>query len=105
MVYTNNDPGNPSNAVTDDVLEHEINNNRKAQDGTVQYPEKLCVETPMLESLQMSKKVGYNVFLKLENMQPSGSFKLRGLSHHCIKVSPANFKACFVCRLCWVQPN
>ncbi len=47
---------------------------------------KLYVVTPLIESLQISKRVGYNVFIKMENLQPCGSFKLRGLSYHCLKV-------------------
>eukprot|EP00794_Sanderia_malayensis_P013914 gene13914-15363_t len=47
---------------------------------------KLYVKTPLIESLQISKRVGYNVYIKMENLQPSGSFKLRGLSYHCMKV-------------------
>ena len=35
-------------------------------------------ETPLLESVQMSTKTGANVYLKCENLQKTGSFKIRG---------------------------
>ncbi|NWZ83540.1 SDSL protein, partial [Poecile atricapillus] len=41
------------------------------------------VVSPVLESLPLSKAVGTKVFMKLENVQPSGSFKIRGIGHRC----------------------
>ncbi|XP_029972807.1 serine dehydratase-like [Salarias fasciatus] len=41
------------------------------------------INTPLLESIKMSKLVGTTVYLKMENSQPSGSFKLRGIGHLC----------------------
>ncbi|KAL1919227.1 uncharacterized protein VTP21DRAFT_1919 [Calcarisporiella thermophila] len=41
-------------------------------------------ETPLLYSVPLSKKAGCNVWLKLENLQPSGSFKIRGIGHLCM---------------------
>ncbi|NXH37772.1 SDSL protein, partial [Dicaeum eximium] len=41
------------------------------------------VVSPVLESLSLSKAVGTKVFMKLENVQPSGSFKIRGIGHLC----------------------
>ncbi|CAK6968087.1 serine dehydratase-like [Scomber scombrus] len=41
------------------------------------------VNTPLLESVTMSKVVGTTVYLKMENSQPSGSFKIRGIGHLC----------------------
>ncbi|KAM9842668.1 serine dehydratase-like [Aulostomus maculatus] len=41
------------------------------------------VNTPLLESIAMSKRVGTPVLLKMENSQPSGSFKIRGIGHLC----------------------
>lgn len=43
----------------------------------------LYIETPLTESVSLSKKAGTRVFLKLENVQPSGSFKMRGISALC----------------------
>lgn len=41
-------------------------------------------ETPLLESVKMSEKTGANIFLKCENLQKTGSFKIRGA---CNKIS------------------
>ncbi|XP_076603972.1 serine dehydratase-like [Chaetodon auriga] len=41
------------------------------------------VNTPLLESVTMSKRVGTTTYLKMENSQPSGSFKIRGIGHLC----------------------
>lgn len=41
------------------------------------------LNTPLLESVCMSKRVGVPVYLKMENSQPSGSFKIRGIGHLC----------------------
>ena len=47
---------------------------------TAQLPEdvQLHVQTPLIFSAPLSKVANRPVFLKLENTQPSGSFKLRG---------------------------
>ena len=39
--------------------------------------------TPLIESFILSKKSGRKIFLKLDNLQPSGSFKMRGISALC----------------------
>ena len=39
----------------------------------------LHVVTPLIPSSALSKLAGRDVFLKLENVQPSGSFKIRGI--------------------------
>ncbi|KAF8936940.1 hypothetical protein BGZ58_003497 [Dissophora ornata] len=41
--------------------------------------------TPLLHSTDLTRKTQTNVWLKLENLQPSGSFKIRGLGHMCQK--------------------
>eukprot|EP01125_Pyxidicula_operculata_P017125 TRINITY_DN5967_c0_g1_i1.p2 TRINITY_DN5967_c0_g1~~TRINITY_DN5967_c0_g1_i1.p2 ORF type:complete len:315 (+),score=57.77 TRINITY_DN5967_c0_g1_i1:1659-2603(+) len=41
----------------------------------------LHVETPLLESLPLSKASQTNVFIKMDNVQPSGSFKIRGVGY------------------------
>jgi L-serine/L-threonine ammonia-lyase len=43
----------------------------------------LHYETPLLESLSLEKKIDIPVFLKIESMQPSGSFKNRGIGLFC----------------------
>ncbi|THY20312.1 tryptophan synthase beta subunit-like PLP-dependent enzyme [Aureobasidium pullulans] len=39
------------------------------------------VETPLIESTTLSKAAGCRIFLKLDNLQLSGSFKARGIGH------------------------
>ncbi|KAG9625569.1 tryptophan synthase beta subunit-like PLP-dependent enzyme, partial [Aureobasidium melanogenum] len=39
------------------------------------------VKTPLIESSTLSKAAGCRIFLKLENLQLSGSFKARGIGH------------------------
>ncbi|PCE26934.1 serine dehydratase [Paraburkholderia acidicola] len=43
----------------------------------------LHIETPLIESRALSLKTGRDIFLKLESLQPSGSFKLRGVGFAC----------------------
>ncbi|KDN46484.1 tryptophan synthase beta subunit-like PLP-dependent enzyme, partial [Tilletiaria anomala UBC 951] len=40
----------------------------------------LYIRTPLVYSAPLSQKSGHNIFLKLEALQPSGSFKFRGIS-------------------------
>ncbi|KAK3308131.1 tryptophan synthase beta subunit-like PLP-dependent enzyme [Chaetomium strumarium] len=44
-------------------------------------PPKPWVETPLVFSPPLSRKAGCNIYLKLENTQPSGSFKSRGIGN------------------------
>ncbi|XP_056288384.1 serine dehydratase-like [Pseudoliparis swirei] len=46
-------------------------------------PKHFHLNTPLLESASMSKRVGTPVYLKMENAQPSGSFKIRGIGLLC----------------------
>ena len=48
--------------------------------------EPLHIRTPVLESHPMTKIAGFPVYLKLENVQPVASFKIRGLGNLCQKV-------------------
>ncbi|KAH9219917.1 L-serine dehydratase [Leptodontidium sp. 2 PMI_412] len=43
--------------------------------------ENLWTRTPLIESSSLSTAAGCRIFLKLDNYQPSGSFKYRGISH------------------------
>ncbi|ESO84621.1 hypothetical protein LOTGIDRAFT_236146 [Lottia gigantea] len=45
----------------------------------------LYLVTPTVESKPLTKHAGFKVHLKLENLQPPGSFKLRGISYLCQK--------------------
>lgn len=49
------------------------------------------INTPLLESIAMSKRMGSPVYLKMESSQPSGSFKIRGIGHLVQQVSPELF--------------
>ncbi|KAK1778341.1 tryptophan synthase beta subunit-like PLP-dependent enzyme [Copromyces sp. CBS 386.78] len=44
-------------------------------------PPKPWIETPLIYSGPLSNAAGCNVYLKLENVQPSGSFKSRGIGY------------------------
>jgi len=44
---------------------------------------RLHIETPLVESLPLCRKVEGRVWLKMESQQPSGSFKLRGIGNAC----------------------
>lgn len=41
------------------------------------------VPTPLLESWALSQVAGTTILLKCENVQPAGSFKIRGIGHFC----------------------
>ena len=43
----------------------------------------LHIATPLLESGAFSPRPGQSVWLKMEALQPTGSFKLRGIGHAC----------------------
>jgi L-serine/L-threonine ammonia-lyase len=43
----------------------------------------LHIETPLVESHPLSQCLGCSVWLKMEALQPSDSFKLRGIGHAC----------------------
>ena len=45
----------------------------------------LYINSPLIESLRMGQIVDSRVWLKMDCLQPSGSFKLRGISHACKK--------------------
>jgi len=43
----------------------------------------LHLNTPVIESSSLNEKARQKIFLKLENTQPTGSFKIRGIGHLC----------------------
>lgn len=43
----------------------------------------LHIDTPLIESQPLSVAAGRNIWLKLDALQPCGSFKLRGIGHAC----------------------
>ncbi|KAG8596729.1 hypothetical protein GDO81_002033 [Engystomops pustulosus] len=54
------------------------------------------IVSPLKDSLALSKLAGTQVLMKLENIQPVGSFKIRGIGHFCQKSAKAGCKR-FVC--------
>ncbi|GCB61304.1 serine dehydratase-like [Scyliorhinus torazame] len=52
--------------------------------------------TPLHESLPLSKVAGTTVYIKLDNVQPTGSYKIRGIGHFCQKAAEKDCKH-FVC--------
>ena len=50
----------------------------------ISHPMKpMHIETPLIESRALSRAAGRTVWLKMDALQPSGSFKLRGIGHAC----------------------
>lgn len=47
------------------------------------------IETPLERSAWLSAESGAEVFLKLENLQDTGAFKLRGATHKLLSLTPA----------------
>ena len=43
----------------------------------------LHIHTPLVESFPLSERTGRRILLKMENMQPVGSFKIRGIGLLC----------------------
>ena len=48
----------------------------------------LAVRTPLLASRDLSEKAGSSVYLKLESLQETGSFKIRGAANKMLSLSP-----------------
>ncbi|KAK4217113.1 tryptophan synthase beta subunit-like PLP-dependent enzyme [Rhypophila decipiens] len=48
------------------------------------------IETPLIPSVPLSRIAGCNIFLKLENLQPSGSFKSRGIGNMMLLVASSS---------------
>jgi L-serine/L-threonine ammonia-lyase len=43
----------------------------------------LHIHTPLIESFPLSERTGRRILLKMENLQPAGSFKIRGIGLLC----------------------
>jgi L-serine/L-threonine ammonia-lyase len=54
---------------------------------------KLHIDTPLMESLSVGNALSGRVWLKLEAVQPCGSFKARGIGHACKKYIEDGAKA------------
>ncbi len=46
---------------------------------------RLHIETPLIKSLSINKRSDANIWLKMEALQPCGSFKARGIGYACKK--------------------
>jgi L-serine/L-threonine ammonia-lyase len=57
---------------------------------------KLYLESPLIFSEALSKIAKTKIYLKLEALQPSGSFKNRGIGHFCAEVKKQGAKE-FIC--------
>lgn len=55
----------------------------------------LHIETPLIESPFLSDETSNKIFLKMDNMQPGGSFKIRGHGH-LVKAHASNGKHHFI---------
>lgn len=53
----------------------------------------LHIVSPLLESPTLSELCGRQVLLKMDNTQPSGSFKIRGIGHHIKKKVSISYHA------------
>ncbi|CAN8095587.1 unnamed protein product [Discula destructiva] len=59
-----------------------------------QRPPKPWIETPCIYSAPLSREAGCNIYLKLDNLQPSGSFKSRGVGNLMFRaVAAASFSS------------
>ncbi|WP_101842149.1 threonine/serine dehydratase [Halobacillus sp. Marseille-P3879] len=47
----------------------------------------IAAETPLIYSEALSKETGNHVYLKLENLQPTGAFKLRGAANKILSLT------------------
>jgi L-serine/L-threonine ammonia-lyase len=56
----------------------------------VAEPPKPWIETPLIHSIPLSRAAGCNIFLKLDNLQPSGSFKSRGIGNMMFRAAAAH---------------
>ncbi len=58
---------------------------------------RIAVETPLLDSAELDARTGAHVQLKLENLQVTGSFKVRGAANKILSLSAAEREAGVVC--------
>lgn len=61
--------------------------NAQAPDQNGSHQKPLHIKTPAILSTPLSKCAGLQVYLKLENLQVPGSFKIRGIGNLCQKAS------------------
>ena len=54
-------------------------------------------KTPLVPSLELSRRTGKRVFLKLENLQPEGSFKIRGAANRMLQLTEEERRRGVIC--------
>ncbi len=57
----------------------------------------IALRTPLLRAEALSRRSGQDVFLKLETMQPTGAFKIRGAANALMRLSPERRHRGVVC--------
>lgn len=57
----------------------------------------IAAQTPLVRSEQLSKITGCEVLLKLESMQPTGAFKIRGAANAIAQLSPEQREKGVIC--------
>ena len=62
---------------------------------------KHIITTPAVHSKALSEAVGEHIYLKLENQQITGSFKIRGAINAISNLSPAQKKAIIKTKMSW----
>jgi threonine dehydratase len=73
----------PAPVVAPTLEEFEIAHENVAQ---------VAIQTPVLHSHYLSQLIGAEVFLKCENLQRTGAYKLRGAFNRMSKLTPAEKK-------------
>jgi threonine dehydratase len=58
---------------------------------------RIAVDTPMISSPELDERTGAHVWLKLENLQVTGSFKVRGAANKILSLSKAEKERGVVC--------
>lgn len=74
----------PNPNLDSDKTSSSLSNYEQAvQAAETSSPSALHIFTPLVYSEVLSEKTGHNIFLKLDALQPSGSFKIRGIGRVC----------------------
>ena len=63
---------------------NESNDDKSELNGNKMIP--LHVKTPVIYSNWLSNKIGTNIHLKMDSLQPTGSFKIRGIGNICQQI-------------------
>ncbi|KAJ8659672.1 hypothetical protein O0I10_004651 [Lichtheimia ornata] len=75
-----------------------IDDSSDDENPTMEDTQTLHVPTPLLHAPNLSLKLNCNIFYKMENIQPSGSVKMRGIGNFCYRtVQTRGTDTQFVC--------